>query len=145
MFVPKNLEECFVELEKIFTEEKLKEFKNTDEDMVTVAYHFSLGMWIRNNWGLWDSSELEKYFNEMGMYHADDMSSFIITSFHRKLHNKEIDFPSSKRVIPLLKTTKPKKPKKVKKPKKPEEPGNLKKPEKPKEVKKLKKPKKPDV
>ena len=36
-------------------------------------------------------TSLVKYFNELGIYHPDDISSIILTSFHRKLNNKSID------------------------------------------------------
>lgn len=49
-------------------------------------YHFGIGMWMRNNWGLWDKeSDLHKWFNSIGIWHADDMSGIILTSLKRRL------------------------------------------------------------
>lgn len=45
---------------------------------------------MRNNWGLWSGSRLAKYFNEMGIFHPDDMSGIILTSFHRHLNGKDL-------------------------------------------------------
>jgi len=90
VYIPTSLEECFVALENLLTEEERKEFIETEEDQVTGKYHFSLGIWIRNNWQLWSEGELTKYFHEMDIYHPDDMSSIIMLSFHRKLNDKEI-------------------------------------------------------
>jgi hypothetical protein len=53
--------------------------------------HFGLGMWMRNNWGLWKGGTLAKYFNELGIYHPDDMSSIIMTSYEAKLRNMKYD------------------------------------------------------
>lgn len=89
MKVPETLEECFVELEKFLSEEELEEFKGTKEDDLA-GYHFSLGSWIRNNWGLWLDSPLARYFRGIGIDHPDDMSAIIITSFHHWLNNKDI-------------------------------------------------------
>lgn len=90
VYIPKNLEECFIELHKILTKEQLEEFKNVKEEEVA-KYHFDIGIWVRNNWQLWSPrSRLRKYFNEMGIFHPDDMSSMILTSFHRYLSNKDI-------------------------------------------------------
>jgi hypothetical protein len=52
--------------------------------------HFGFGMWIRNNWCLWGGSRLSKYFNDLGIFHPDDMSSIILTSYHRYLNGEEI-------------------------------------------------------
>jgi hypothetical protein len=54
--------------------------------------HFSSGRWIRDNWihGERDTV-LVKYFNQLGIYHPDDISSIILTSLYRKLTNKPID------------------------------------------------------
>jgi hypothetical protein len=54
-------------------------------------YHFGLGMWIRNNWGLWGGSRLSQYFNRLGIHHPDDMSGIILDSYWRKIHGKPID------------------------------------------------------
>ena len=46
--IPKNLEECFIELKKILPEGALEKFKNTKEDEAVVNAHLGLGIWIRN-------------------------------------------------------------------------------------------------
>jgi hypothetical protein len=33
---------------------------------------------MRNNWGLWGGSRLQKYFTEKGVGHPDEMSSVIL-------------------------------------------------------------------
>lgn len=59
-----------------------------------VRYHHGLGMWMRNEWGLWGGSRLAAYFNGIGIYHPDDMSAIILDSYWRKLHGKPIDLES---------------------------------------------------
>lgn len=88
--VPSNLEETFVALKEMLSEEDLKNFRDTPENELSGKYHFGLGLWMRNNWGLWSESPLKDYFNEMGIFHPDDMSGIIITSFHRHLNGKNI-------------------------------------------------------
>jgi len=84
---PKNLEQCFEALNILLFPEDVQEIKNgTEKDMC--KYHFFLGMWIRNNWGLWKkNSKLYDYFKGMGLWHADDMSSVILDSYYRNLNN----------------------------------------------------------
>jgi hypothetical protein len=54
--------------------------------------HLNFGMWMRNNWGLWKGSKLSKFFNDQGIYHPDDMSGIIVTSYYRHLTGGEIKF-----------------------------------------------------
>ncbi len=86
--IPTNLDECIQELEK---SENIEGFKNLAENDAIWIYHFNIGMYIRNEWGLWKGSELAKWFNNKDIYHADDMSSIIFASFHRHLNGKPID------------------------------------------------------
>ncbi len=90
--VPKNLDESFPILASELGA-NLEKFKNLKEERLTGETHFTLGQWIRNEWGLWDEEgELHKWFlKELGIFHADDMSGIIITSFHRKLNGKPVD------------------------------------------------------
>lgn len=92
--IPTNLEECFVELKKNLPKDEFEKFKNMKEDEATAKAHLGLGMWIRNEWIRNRKGEsekpLKKYFNDMGVFHPDDMSGIILTSFHRHLNNKDI-------------------------------------------------------
>jgi hypothetical protein len=89
IYIPKDLEDCFKELKTMLHPALIEEMKSgTENDMM--RYHHGLGMWLRNNWGLWSGSRLKKYFNEIGIYHPDDMSGIILASFWRHLNNKPI-------------------------------------------------------
>ena len=89
MYVPKNLEECFAELEVVLPPRVLKRFKNIEENLV-LSYRYGLARWIRVNWGLCSNSRLAKYFHEKGIFYPADMSSLILISFHRHLHERAI-------------------------------------------------------
>lgn len=106
-YIPKTIDECFEFLEKNLQD--LEVFKNTNEEQMRAQAHMFLGRWLRNNWNLWwseelynqvkkqrpdypsEKPELVKWFNDLGIDHPDDMSSVIITSFHRKINNKPIN------------------------------------------------------
>jgi len=105
---PNTLEEAFTYLDKSLQDKSL--FKDTLEANVLGMTHFSMGIWMRNNWHLWWHKELAekhkdtgypqekpalvKFFNEeLSIHHADDMSSIIILSYHRYLNGKELDIP----------------------------------------------------
>ena len=61
------------------------------EDSFILSTHNNFGRWLRNTLELWYDGPPVKYFNDLGIYHADDMSCLIMSSLYRKYHNKELD------------------------------------------------------
>jgi hypothetical protein len=90
--IPKDLEEAIARLIEDNKNDLKKIPKN--EDSFIGQHHHSVGMWIRNEWGLWTGSELQTWFKERGIHHADDMSGIIMASFHRRINEKEINLES---------------------------------------------------
>ena len=90
VYIPKDLEDCFKQIDVFFADSTKTKIKQWTEDEFCSNAHFGLGMWMRNNWGLWGGSRLSKYFNEMKIFHPDDMSGIILTSYHRYLTGNEI-------------------------------------------------------
>ena len=88
ILTPKNLNEAISYFENNWSKEEKYEFV---KDSLHNA-HFTVGRWIRNNWihGQRDTS-LVHYFNSLGIYHPDDISSIILTSLYRKLNNLPIE------------------------------------------------------
>lgn len=87
---PNNLNEALESLPIMLCQEDLNWIDNAQEDDM-IQLHSNLGRWLRNNWGLWHGSNLSKYFNSLGITHADDMSGIILTSFWRYRHNKPLE------------------------------------------------------
>ena len=90
IYIPKDLKDCFVQINSFWNDSTKIQVKNWEEKEFAGKVHLSFGMWIRNNWRLWGGSRLSKYFNDLGIYHPDDMSGIILDSYHRNLNNKEI-------------------------------------------------------
>jgi hypothetical protein len=89
--IPKNLDECFNELNNILGALVINEIKKDKESDMRM-FHYGLGTSIKNSWELWHThSPLTQYFNQLGIQHADDMSDIILTSFWRYLHNQPIN------------------------------------------------------
>jgi hypothetical protein len=83
------LEDSFAELHKILKAEEIEKMrKGAEADMI--QYHFTLGMHLRNRWGLWSGSRLAKWFKNKGVSHPDDMSGIVLTSFWRHLNSRPI-------------------------------------------------------
>jgi hypothetical protein len=90
VYIPKNLEDCFTQINSFWTDSTKVEIKKLTENEFSGRLHHGFGTWMRNNWRLWGGSRLSKYFNDLGVYHPDDMSGIILDSYHRYLNNKEI-------------------------------------------------------
>ena len=90
VYIPADLDDCFTQIDGFWNDSTKTEVKSWSEDEFIANTHFGLGMWMRNNWQLWGGSRLSKYFNELGIFHPDDMSSIILTGYHRYLNGEEI-------------------------------------------------------
>ena len=93
-YLPKDLDDALTFLNCTWSKEDKDSFKIEPERQAVVSLHFGTGLVIRNGWDLWKGkSELVDFFNSIGIFHPDDISSIILTSFHRYLNGKEIDLP----------------------------------------------------
>ena len=89
-YVPKDLEESIALLIQKNWDD-MERIRSMTEGDLNASVHFSIGRWIRNNWGLWSGdSDLCKWFKDKEVPHPDDMTGIIITSFHRRVTGKEI-------------------------------------------------------
>jgi hypothetical protein len=115
--IPTTLDEALTYLDLFLQDKDL--FKECPEDDVLGIAHTGLGRFIRNKWYLWWSPELYervksqteetqypatrpelvKYFNDLGIEHADDMSAIVIMAYHKKLNNKVYDMDEDIRAI----------------------------------------------
>lgn len=56
------------------------------------GFHFSGGMSIRNNWGLWgNSTSIAKWFTEKKLFHGDDRSAILSKAVAAKIKNEPFD------------------------------------------------------
>ena len=91
-YVPSSLNESIEFLECEWADNLKNEFKLKPEEDAVTELHFGYGLYLRNEWELWKgNNELSKSFHEIGITHPDDISSIILTSFHRKLNNQNIE------------------------------------------------------
>lgn len=88
-YIPIDLNDALDTLQRILSPHSLWLIRDSmPEDMVPA--HMGLGLWIRNQWGLWASSRLARYFYALGIHHPDDMSAIILTSLWRRLHHRPV-------------------------------------------------------
>ncbi|BDD00507.1 DUF6794 domain-containing protein [Persicobacter psychrovividus] len=90
-YIPTDLDDALNYLDCKWSDSDKEEFKSKPENDAVVELHFGTGMGIRNSWGLWKGdSGISKYFRDLGINHPDDMSSIILTSFHRYLNKQDV-------------------------------------------------------
>ena len=89
---PKTKKECFAQLDEMLSEEDKKAIVETED---LIEFHFTLGLWIRNNW-LYDCSEEEqeslcKAFGvDVPFFEADELSSAILEAYKKHLKRKRM-------------------------------------------------------
>jgi len=86
VYIPKDLLDCFAELDRMLHPDLKREMREGTPNKLAGRHHMGLGMWMRNNWGLWNGSRLAKYFRERGQNIEDEMSHMILTGYWRHLH-----------------------------------------------------------
>jgi len=91
VYIPADLAECFSELNKLTSSDSRNKFKTQPEKDIHRKLYFSLGRWIRYNWGFREGSRLTAKLNRFGVYHPDDMSEMIIRTYHRYLNKKDLE------------------------------------------------------
>lgn len=83
--IPKTKNEAFAQLDEMLSEEDKRAMKNGDP----LEFHFSLGLWIRNNW-IYEQEEtdvkhLAELFSKDPFYFADELSGDIIKDYKKHL------------------------------------------------------------
>lgn len=86
VYIPRNLEESFHVLDTLLTAKDIQLIRSLPERDAMSAFHFGLGMWLRNNWGLWGGSRLQQYFLQRGVEHPDNMSGTLLEYYYDYLH-----------------------------------------------------------
>lgn len=87
--IPKTKNDAFAQLDEILSEKEKNELVKGD----AVEFHFSLGMWIRNNWTYEQNEEditrLAKAFRtDYIVFDPDGLSGKIIEYYQRYLKRK---------------------------------------------------------
>lgn len=91
VYVPKNLEDAMLELDKRVSTEARVKFKSLPEDSVCAVMHHRLGQWMILNWGFYGGSRLSHYLRSAGVTFPDDMADFLILAYHRRQNAKPIE------------------------------------------------------
>ncbi len=92
VYIPKDLTDAFIQLNRKIDKESQVKFAAIPEVEAERKLFFSLGRWIIHNWGFYGGSRLSEYMkNNFQVYHPEDMASFIIFAYHRNLNRNPLD------------------------------------------------------
>jgi len=93
VYIPTDIYDAIRELEKMLHPALIEKIKNCSGKHELVGeYHYSLGMWIRNNWGLWQESRLAQHLASIVPgFESDYMSSFILECFWKHLNGQLLE------------------------------------------------------
>lgn len=98
--IPKELKFSFDYLNQNWDSKEIANYKNNENsDSTTSLHHFGIGMYLRNNLlrNNPQSDSISEFFYSIGIYDYDDMSSIILSSYHRYLNDQDIDLESQVR------------------------------------------------
>jgi hypothetical protein len=85
---PSSLQEAVSIIQANFSQEELREFASQSEQLARVSAHWSIGVWVRNNW-IHDGSPLAAEVKNIAWFvHDDDISSYIIIALWRVLNGE---------------------------------------------------------
>jgi hypothetical protein len=90
-YIPKDVNEVILELNKKIDAPSKAKFSKVTEDEAATKLFFSLGRWMTHNWSLYEGSRLSKYMQDLGIHHPDDMVRFFIIVYHRSLAKQPLD------------------------------------------------------
>jgi hypothetical protein len=89
-----------------FYRNSLKDMEKLSEDEFIAVAHHGAGRFMRNEWCLWwfpnhtydtwptEQPKLNKWFESIGIVHADDMSGILLSCLYRKVKNLPFDIDS---------------------------------------------------
>lgn len=102
VYIPKDLKDCFLQLDEILSKQDKERIKKVG----TGNLHFSLGLWIRNNWGLWGGSRLEQYFKgRSAFFDPDNISSEILGNYYKWFNGNTDIAEEWEKENPIVKNT----------------------------------------
>ncbi len=87
VYIPKNTEDAFAQLNKKIDARSRDKFMRTSEDTISTIAVRSLGKWMIMNWSFYEGSRLAAFLKAKGVYHPEDQAAFLVVGYYRFLNN----------------------------------------------------------
>lgn len=91
VYIPKDLDEAFLELDALSPEGAKAKFVNAPEEIIATKLHFGLGRWISVYWNFTEGSRYVEHLRQLGLTDHDHMIQFTIVSYHRHKNNRPLE------------------------------------------------------
>ena len=91
VYIPADLTDAFIQLNKLIEGKTQNLFKNLAEDEAAHKLHFGFGRWMIHNWGFYEGSRMSVFLNNLGLYNPDDMAHFLMITYHRNLNKEKLN------------------------------------------------------
>ncbi len=91
VYIPADIGEVFHQLNSLSDKRDQDKFKALTETQAARIPFFSLGRWMSVNWGFYGGSRLTVYLNQLGLYHPDDMTRFLLIMYNRHLNKVSLN------------------------------------------------------
>ncbi len=89
-YIPKDMNDAFAVINTMIEDKDKDKFKNLNEQDALRKLYFSFHRWIIVNWGFEGGSRFSHYLKNIGLSHPEDMATFVVITYHRKLNNKDL-------------------------------------------------------
>lgn len=97
--VPEPIADAFRHLDREVPAEDRDTLRATPPGEM-VRYHMGLGMYVRNELGLWRGGPLQDWFRAKGVRHPDDMSGVLLEAYGLYLRGAPVNLDSIIAAIP---------------------------------------------
>jgi hypothetical protein len=91
MYIPKDIPDVFKQLIARSDTASLNSFKKMPETEAVNYQMDRLGMLMLKSWDFYEGSRISNHLRELGVTNPEDMSFFLLLTFHRNLNNKPLD------------------------------------------------------
>jgi hypothetical protein len=89
-YIPRDIDDALSKLMALTDEEARKPLKTIDEATMAKKLYFGLGRWMEYNWNFEEGSRFSHYLRQKGLTHTEDMTRFMLISFHRHINGKPL-------------------------------------------------------
>ena len=96
---PPELRPVFRALDTLLTAGARDTLRRISSDSLWL-YHMSLGMYVRNEFGLWRGGPLADALRARGLRHPDDMSGVVVDAYRQFLRRERVDVDAAIRRVP---------------------------------------------
>lgn len=91
VYIPRDIDDALVKLMELTDEDARKPLMNVTEDVMVKKLYFGLGRWMAYNWNFEEGSRFSHYLRLKGLYYTEDMTRFMLITFHRHINKKPLE------------------------------------------------------